>query len=245
MNAWLQNPGLSYIQAYVRFKDDLPPDVIFGTDQELLDGVDNPKYISGGDWMGFIGLQRTGALWVAAGTAETSSGKPSISRSWKIQTLNAPLKPETWYRIRTVVDFGQRTFTEFMISGDGLNQTVDLSTNMLDYPNYMPFDKRTMTYYVHAMRGRDMAKESGAPAVYFDDIEAGIISNGVDLPVIVSDLETQTSVGAQPIVLPVIRVSNYTQGLWYLERDESLIRIERQPFARSGNAVIACDATLF
>ena len=71
---FLQNPGLSYVQAYVSFARDFPNDVLINIDEEFLDGVNNPHYVSGGDWMAFIGIQRTGAVWVAAGTNSAMKG---------------------------------------------------------------------------------------------------------------------------------------------------------------------------
>jgi hypothetical protein len=74
----------SYIDAYVRFPPQTGDDVIFGIDQEFDDGVTRPAYIKGGDWMGLVGLQRSGSVWVAKGTADTMNGKPSKARTWEI-----------------------------------------------------------------------------------------------------------------------------------------------------------------
>jgi hypothetical protein len=59
-----------------------------------------------------------------------------------------------------------------------------------------------------------------------------------------NDFEQQTEVGPQPITTPTIRLGNYTPGRWYLERGESLFRIEESSFARSGRRVGVADANL-
>lgn len=88
---FLQKPGGSYVQAYARFRSDMPDDVIMALDQEFLEGVSNPLYVSGGDWMAFVGIQRSGAVWIAAGTAATMIGVPSKARNWQIMNLGTRL----------------------------------------------------------------------------------------------------------------------------------------------------------
>ena len=245
MEQFLRAPGPAYYQAYVRFGPDMPDDVIMAIDQEFFEGVDDPIRVKGGDWMAFVGVQRPGVLWVPAGTDANMAGTATETRDWKIQMLGAPLQPDAWYRLRVEADFGTRRFRSFTIEGPGLNKTVDLSEYRLDYPNYAPFDGRAMTYYVVAMRGRGMMKRKGTPVAYFDDVQAGVMGPGGNwVTVFTNSFETQTSVGRQPTTLPVIKLDGYTQGRWYLERDESLIRIESVPFARSGSRVAVADANL-
>ncbi|MDX1990726.1 MAG: hypothetical protein SFV17_28800, partial [Candidatus Obscuribacter sp.] len=55
---FLKRPTVSFVETYFRFMPDLPEDVIFGIDQEFIEGVQEPKFIKGGDWMSFVGLQR-------------------------------------------------------------------------------------------------------------------------------------------------------------------------------------------
>jgi hypothetical protein len=243
--SFLQRPGEGYVQAYLRFGPGLADDVIMVIDQELIEGVNNPLYVKGGDWMALVGVQRSGAVWMAAGTNEQLKGKPSSDRNWKIQDLKARLQPDAWYRVRVEADFGKRRFKSFTIEGPGINRTLDLSEYLLDYPNYAPFSARTMTYYVGAMRGRGMMKQEGTPIVYFDDVEGGITRpDGTRHRVFFSDFESRQAVGAQPVTAPVIDLRGYKQGHWYLERDESLFRIEQVPFARSGSSVGVADVNL-
>ncbi|MEW5882498.1 MAG: hypothetical protein AB1761_18915 [Pseudomonadota bacterium] len=185
ISQFLVQPGPSFVQAYVRFDSDLPDDVIFGIDQEFLDGVANPFHLKGGDWMSFIGVQRSGAVWVAGGTDKTMNGTPSKERTWKIFDLGQPLMPNTWYRLRTEADFGTRRFRRFTVEGPGLARSLDLSDLKLDYPNYMPFSDRAMSFYVCAMRGRSLINPNapfhGVPVVYFDDASGGpIAADGSD-----------------------------------------------------------------
>jgi len=242
---FLQKPGAGYVQAYVRFGSDMPDDVVMTLDQEFLDGVNNPLYVSGGDWMALVGVQRSGLLWVAAGTAATMQGTPSTARNWQITSLGTQLQPNVWYLLRTQADFGSRYFKSFTISGPGINATVDLSSFPLDYPNYMPFDTRLMTYYVGAMRSADMATQTGTPVAYFDGVSGGTFwPNGSDHQMFANGFETQSAVTAQPINSVPIKVSGYVQGQWYLERAGSLFTIQHVPFARSGSAVGVANASL-
>jgi hypothetical protein len=146
INHWLENPvNHSSVQAYVLFPPNTGNVVIFGIDQEFLDGTHNPLFIKGGDWMGLVGIQRTGIVWVARGTRNTMRGIPSKKRSWKIIPLGISLKPNTWYRMRTVIDFKSRRHVSFTINGPGIHRTLNLKAYTLDYPNYMPFDQRALT----------------------------------------------------------------------------------------------------
>ncbi len=242
---FLDQPGVGYVQAYFRFGPDFPDDVIVAIDQELLEGVDRPLHIKGGDWMAFVGVQRTGAVWVGAGSEQAYEGKASHDRDWKIYDLKSRLDADVWYRMRVEADFGTRRFKSFTIDGPGLSRTLDLSAHFLDYPNYMPFDSRSMTYLVAAMRGRGMMSNQGTPVVYFDDVEGGIInSQGKAQRVFFDNFEKQNDIMTQPLSWPVIKLQSYKQGKWYFERDESIFRIEHVPFARSGSAAGAADVNL-
>lgn len=246
---FLAKPGPSFVQAYVRFDSDLPDDVIFGIDQEFLDGVANPFHLEGGDWMSFIGIQRTGAVWVATGTDETMNGKPSKERTWKIFNLGQHLRPNSWYRLRVEADFGTRHFHQFTVEGPDLAKSLDLSGLTLDYPNSMPFSDRAMSYYVCAMRGRSLvdpnAPSLGRPIVYFDDVSGGpIAEDGRDMVAFENGFEDLYQIGKQPVTSPVIDLRRYVQGQWYLERDESLFSRKNVPFARSGKAVGVADASI-
>lgn len=245
---FLEKPGLSFVQAFVRFDSDLPEDIIFGIDQEFIEGVAQPVYLKGGDWMALIGVQRTGAVFVATGTGDTMKGKPSMDRAWKILDIGQKLQPNTWYRFRIEADFSTRHFRKFTVDGPGVSKTLDLTALKLDYPNFMPFSDRTMSYYAFAMRGRGLmkpgAKPEGKPLVYFDDVSGGpITKEGKDIVAFQNGFEEQGEIGKQPITLPVIDLKKYEQGQWYLERDESLFTTQRVRFARSGDFVGMADAS--
>ncbi len=242
---FLDQPGVGYVQTYFRFGPDFPDDVIIAIDQELLEGVDRPLHVPGGDWMAFVGVQRTGAVWVGAGSERTYEGKASRDRDWKIYDLKGRLDADVWYRMRVEADFGARRFKSFTIDGPGLSRSLDLSAHFLDYPNYMPFNSRSMTYLVAAMRGRGMMNRQGTPIVYFDDVEGGIIdSQGKSQRVFFDNFDKQSDIMAQPVNWPVIKLQSYQQGKWYFEREESIFRIEHVPFAHSGSAAGAADVNL-
>jgi hypothetical protein len=243
--SFLQKPGAGYVQTFVRFGADMPDDVIMTLDQEFIDGVSSPFYVSGGDWMALVGVQRSGLLWVAAGTDATMHGIPSTARNWQIKSLGTRLQPNVGYLLRIVADFGSRHFNRFTISGPGINKTVDLSNYTLDYPNYMPFNSRMMTYYVGAMRSASMATQTGTPVAYFDDVSGGTFwPNGSDHQLFVSGFETQSAVTAQPLTPVPMKVSSYIQGQWYLERAESLFTIQKVSFGHSGPSVGVANARL-
>jgi hypothetical protein len=243
--AFLSRPGIGYVQAYLRFGPNLADDVIMFVDQEILEGLAVPRWVKGGDWMAFVGVQRSGAVWVAGGTDKTMQGNPSGSRNWSIHNLGQRLQPDVWYRVRIIADFDQRRFVSFTIEGSDLKQTLDLSKIRLDYPNYMPFDRAGMIYIVGAMRGRDMMRVRGTPLIYFDDIEGGAVDSDGKLKRLFFDgFESQTSIGEQPVTAAPIKLDDYRFSHWYLERKESLFRIKQAPFARSGNNVGIANVTL-
>jgi hypothetical protein len=243
--AFLKNPSVGYVRAYLRFGPDLADDVIMFVDQEMLEGVAKPRWIKGGDWMGFVGVQRAGGVWIAGGTEATEKGKPSSERKWVIRDLKHRLKPGVWYRLTVIADFAKRRFVSFNIKGSGLDRTIDLSKVRLDYPNYMPFDRAGMIYIVGAMRGRSMMREEGTPIVYFDDVEGGVVdANGKLKRLFFNGFESQTTVGKQPLSGPPIQLDKYRFNHWYKERDKSLVYIEKAPFARSGKSVGVADVNL-
>jgi len=240
---FLQKPGGSYVQTYVSFAADFPNDVLITIDEEFLDGVNNPLYVSGGDWMAFIGVQRTGTIWVEAGTPSTMRGNPSATPNWQIINLGAQLQPNVWYLLRTVADFSTRRFKSFTINGPGINTTIDLSGYFLDYPNYFPCDKRAMTYLVGDSRSASTASGTGAPTAYFTNVSGGTFwPDGTDHPLFSSNFQSQSTVGPQPQSGPPILIENYVQGQWYLERPESLFTI--LPTGNSSVAIGAANASL-
>lgn len=195
--------------------------------------------------MAFVGVQRTGAVWMEAGTAGTMLGAASSIPNWQFFNLGAQLQPNNWYLLRVVADYSTRYFKSFTVVGPGINKTIDLSHYFLAYPNYLPVDNRAMTYYVGNARSANTATGSGAPLVYIDDVSGGTFwPNGTDHPLFSNGFESQSVVGPQPISGPPIPIGNYVQGQWYLERSESLFTIQQQPFARSGSYVGVANASL-
>lgn len=242
---FIENPGVGYVEAYFRFGSDMPDDAIIFVDQELLEGIKNPRWVKGGDWMSFVGIQRSGAVWVGGGQTGDLKYKPSKDRNWVIKDLKQRLEHDVWYKMRIVTNFAQLEFLSVTIVGGQINQTFDLSGIPLDYPNYMPFDRASMIYIPGIMRGRSMMQREGKPVVYFDDLEGGILlPDGKQITLIFEDFEDQTDVHVQPVTWPIISLDNYQTERWYYERDESIFRIEQSPFARSGNRVAVADANL-
>ena len=242
VQAFLQAPGSGWVEAWFSFPDTLAEDVWFGIDQELIEGVDQPRTFAGADWMGLIAVNRSGQLGTPVGSAQSHAGAPDDALDWVIQDLGVTLQPDTWYRLRGEVDFGTRTFTRMELEGPGVNASADLTGLLLSYPNYIPFDDPFMTYYVFSLRAAEFAGP-GTTVVYFDDVEGGIETASGPVTVFTDGFENQSVFEDIPVALPVIPLANVTEFLWYKEREEALIRTTNTR-QRSGNFSMICDATL-
>lgn len=255
---WLNEPKYYFTEAFVRFDEKLDESTLFGIDQELLEGVEKPIHIKGGDWMGLIGLQRSGKLWVAVGNDRTMSGEPSKDRTWEHLYCDKPLKPNSWYRLYSIVDYSNRHFVSFTIQGENINQTFDLKKYKLDYPNMLGFDKRAMTNFVWAIGSSTLgAKKNSYAKVYFDDVRGGVISpiaeGGWSETVVFSDgfehrdterFEDQPWTYMDIVRTLTIPLVKYRDGYWYLERGQALAKSKKVAFARSGDHVVMIDATI-
>lgn len=239
---FLATPGRGYVEAWFNFPDDLAPDVWFGIDQELVEGVDQPLRFAGADWMGLIALNRKGELGTPVGSPASHAGTPDDAGTWVTQDLGVTLQPDVWYKLRGIVDFASLTFVEMQLTGPSVDIVVDLSANLLSYPNYIPIDKPSMTYYVFSLRAKEF-KQPGSTIVYFDDVEGGIDVGGVLTPVFGDGFEQQASIVDIPITLPVSPLGDITEFLWYKEGEEALISLTNAR-QRSGNFSLACDASL-
>lgn len=244
IETFLKKPGVSVIEAWAQFPPEMGEDVFFGIDQEFIDGVDDPHHVKGGDWMAAIAVLRSGSVWVATGNQEKLAGKPSDEKKWEIFQLGQALKPNTWYRLKSEVDFGTRRYLRFTIEGPGLKKTLDLSPYPVDNPNLIPMNRRAMTYFVFAMRSRQMMK-AGEGRVFFDDVSGSVMDSHGSLQTVFRDgFEETITFGDQPLTLPVIDLGNYSQGKWYKERQEALLSVLQAPFARTGRMVGVCDTNL-
>ncbi len=239
---FLAAPQTAYVQAYFRFPADLAPDVWFGIDQELFEGVNQPRVFEGADWMGFFALNRGGELGTPVGSAASHAGEPDDAADWAIQDLGISLSPDTWYLIRGEADFASRMFTSVRVSGPGVDVTVDLTPNLLSYPNYLPFDEPSLTFYVFSLRTKE-AKQPGSTVVYFDDVEAGIQTPTGFQAVFSDGFEQQSDIGDVPITLPIIPMADITEFLWYKEQEGALVGTSNL-VQRSGNFSVAADASL-
>jgi hypothetical protein len=239
---FLQQPGVAYMQAHIMFGEGMPDDVVMNIDQEFLEGVSNPLYVSGGDWMSYVGVQRSGALWVAAGTDSTMTGLPQAP-NWQVFDLGYRLQPNTWYLLRVVSDLRTRHLERFTIRGAGFSKTIDLSTFYLPYPNWIDIDGRSIICIVGAARGNSMT--GGTPVAYFDDVELGMSSSdNIFSPLFSDGFDNQTTIGLQPVFTLPVQLSGYQQGKWYRERPGASVSIQASPIALSPPSVAVADATL-
>ncbi len=239
---FLAQPGTGYVEAWFSFPDTLAEDVWFGIDQELIEGVDQPRSFPGADWMGLIAVNRNGQIGTPVGSAASHAGEPDDAQEWVIQDLGVSLAPDTWYRLRGEVDFGSLTFSRASLSGPGVDAEVDLTGLLLSYPNYIPFDKPFMSDYVFSLRAAEFA-QPGSTVVYFDDLQAEIETLSGPVVVFSDGFETQTQFEDIPVSLPVSPLDEVTEFRWYKEREEALIGSTNNR-QRSGNFSLACDATL-
>jgi hypothetical protein len=241
MQNWLEKPSQSYIQAYFLFPETFASDIIFGIDQEFIEGVTDPIHFPGADWMALVGLTRDGILNIPIGTSESLNGTPSDASVWEQIDLGITLQPNTWYFIKETANFHTRTFESFTLKGPQINITIDLSEYYVDYPNYIPIDNRSMTYYVYAVR-TIYNMQNGSTIIYFDDVEAGIETLSGFQIVLNNSFEHQQAIPDIPVTLPVTPLSDIQEGYWYKENDLALLDVTRE-ISRSGEFSCACDVT--
>ena len=239
---WLEEPKKSFVQAYFMFPADFASDIIFGIDQEFIEGVDDPIRFPGADWMALVGLTRTGMLNIPVGTDESLNGTPSDASVWEIIDLDIKLQPNTWYLMRETADFQSRRFESFTLTGPNVNITIDLSQYYVDYPNYIPIDNRSLTYYVYAIRMSPYV-QPGSTSIYFDNVTAGIqTSDGYEI-ILSEGFELQKDIPDLPITLPVTPLSDIQESYWYKENEDAKVQIVKD-FVHSGEWACLCNATL-
>jgi hypothetical protein len=239
---WLQEPKKSFVQAYFMFPTDFASDIIFGIDQEFIEGVNDPIHFPGADWMALVGLTRTGILNIPVGTSKALNGTPSDASVWKYIDLGVELKPNTWYLMRETADFHSRRFETFTLVGPDMNITVDLRDYYVDYPNYIPIDNRSLTYYVFAIRMSPYV-QPGSTSIYFDDIKAGIETISGYEVILTNGFELQSEIPNLPITLPVSPLADMLEFYWYRENDNAKVQIV-DDYTRSGDYSCKCNATL-
>ena len=239
---WLEEPKKSFVQAYFMFPADFASDIIFGIDQEFIEGVDDPIRFPGADWMALVGLTRTGMLNIPVGTDESLNGTPSDASVWEIIDLDIKLQPNTWYLMRETADFQSRRFESFTLTGPNVNITIDLSQYYVDYPNYIPIDNRSLTYYVYAIRMSPYV-QPGSTSIYFDDVTAGIETNEGYEIILFEGFELQKDIPDLPITLPVTPLSDIQESYWYKENEDAMVQITGNT-VRSGEYSCLCNATL-
>lgn len=239
---WLEEPKKSFVQAYFMFPTDFAEDIIFGIDQEFIEGVDDPIHFPGADWMALVGLTRTGMLNIPIGTEDSLNGTPSDASVWKNIDLGIELQSNTWYLMRETADFQSRRFESFTLRGPDINITIDLSEYYVDYPNYIPIDNRSLTYYVYAIRISPYV-QPGSTSIYFDDMTAGIeISDGYEI-ILSEGFELQSEIPDLPITLPVTSLSDFQELYWYKENEDAKVQIVKDT-VHSGECACLCNATL-
>ncbi len=241
---FFMQPNEAYVSGYFYFEEDLADDIIFGLDIEWLEGVDNPLHFKGADWMSFAGITRKGILWFPIGSPEIFQGIPNPDQNWEIRDLGFNLSSNNWYKMTIKCDFDKREFLSVKIEGNGINITEDISGFLLEYPNFAPFDKPSLTFYTFAIRSKEFApNNNGGTKVYFDDIEGGIRVGNSFETVFSNGFENQNEILAIPVTLPTIALDNVNENFWYFENDIAKIKIN-STYSNNGTKSIECDATL-
>lgn len=241
---FFKNPNRGYVSGYFYFEEDLANDIIFGLDMEWLEGVDDPVNFEGGDWMSLAGFTREGILWFPIGSPENLEGEPTDTEIWESRDLGELLKPETWYKMTITSDFGAREFQSVELQGGGLDTLIDLSGFPLEYPNFVPFDNPSLTFYMFALRSKEFApKNHGGFSVFFDDIKGGIWINGNWEVVFSNGFESQNQILDIPFTLPVSPRAIVQENFWYFENEHAKINIT-DINSRSGTKSMECHADL-
>ncbi len=235
---WMGAPGVSRMESQVRFSPDLPSDVVFGIDQEFLEGGLEPLRFVGADWMAMAGVTRDGILSVRVGTEEEINGTPAVDSIWESFDLGVSLVPDTWYLLQLEVDFGTLEYISFTISGPGVNIVTDLSGLYVSFTEFLPSDVPALMMFVWAARSpMGPVHTEGLPVIRFDDVRAGFDVNNTTHWELDSSFEQQNEIGNQPDSVNGFEISNYAEGQWYLERIGAAAWVEQTAVAFSGTAV--------
>lgn len=242
---FFETPSKAYVSGYFYFEDDLADDIIFGLDIEFLEGLENPIRFEGADWMSLAGFNRKGQLWFPVGLPENLEGTPTTTDEWIIKDFGVMLSPNTWYKMTIMCDFDALEFVSVRLQGNGLDKEISLDGYPLEYPNYAPFNKASLTAYTFALRGTEFAP-TNAPGymVYFDDIEMGIQTpEGTFETIFSNGFEQQRDVGEIPILDNPIPLETIPEDVWYLENENAKLRIT-EAYSRTGTYSLQCAADL-
>ena len=242
---FLEAPSLAYVSGYFYFEEDLAEDIIFGLDIEFLEGLENPLRFEGADWMALAGFDRTGRLWFPIGYPQNLEGTPTDTDNWIVQDFGVELQANNWYKMTITCDYDALEFVSVRLEGENVDKTLSIQGNPLEYPNYAPFDRASLTAYTFALRGREFAPNNqGGFDVYFDDIEMGIqTASGNFESIFNSGFEAQATVNEIPINSIPIALQDLNENLWYLENEEAKLLVTDK-VARSGRYSLECKADL-
>jgi len=241
---FFQNPTKAYISGYFYFEPDLAEDIIFGFDIEWSEGEDNPLHFKGADWMSLAGFTRNGVLRFPIGSPVNLNGTPTNTTNWLERKTGVTLKPNQWYKMTITADFQLREFSSVKLEGNGIEVEENLEGIQLEYPNYIPLDKPSLTFYCLALRAKDFSPNNqGGTKIYFDDIEGGILFDSKYKIVFSDGFENQNSIQSIPFTLPISPLDNIKENYWYFENDNAKIKIS-QNIKRNGIHSLECDASL-
>lgn len=244
LDAFFLDPGEASVSGYFYFEDDLAEDVIFGLDIEWFEGVTAPINFDGADWMALAGFDRRGILWFPIGSPENRDGIPTNTDLWEIRDIGTALQANTWYKMTITANFGLREFVSVTLEGGGIDFSINIEGFPLEYPNYIPFDGPSLTFYTFALRSTEFSPDNaGGTVVYFDDIEGRISTPGGEVLIFEDGFEQQDRIETIPVALPISPLSDVEENFWYFENDNAKVSITDR-IVRSGSQAMACDADL-
>ena len=244
LDSFFGNPTEASVSGYFYFEESLADDVIFGLDIEWLEGMNSPINFEGADWMALAGFNRKGILWFPIGSPENRDGVPTDTDLWEIRDIGTELSPNTWYRLTIRANFESREFVSVQLTGGDIDFEIDISGFPLEYPNFIPFDEPSLTFYTFALRSREFSPDnSGDTRVYFDDLEGRISTASGDVMIFENGFEGQNTIGQIPVSLPISPMSEVQEDFWYFENEDAKIALTSR-IKRSGEQAMECDASL-
>ena len=244
VKAWLQGPGKAYFECHFMMPKDMAEDVVVGMDIEYGEGGgQTPEFFADSQWATILGVTRKGLLLFNYGSEASLNGAPDAGDHTGID-LKTEILPETWYRLRTEVDFKYRRYISAEIQGPNLDTIIDLKAHRIEYTLQIPFDQRNLTFYVLALRNQELTKDNtGKTYAYFDSVEGGIWLNGQWQTVFLDGFVGQTSFPDVPVSEPMVKVNDFTQGYWYRENEGAIVEISTE-MVLEGQQSAKCNARL-
>ena len=214
---WLGAPGKAYFECHFMMPLNMAEDVIVGMDIEYGEGNGQPpEFFENAQWASILGVTREGLILFNYGTQASLNGTPTDAANWTGIDLGTELLSETWYRLRTEVDYQERKYVSVTLEGANIDTVISLQDHRIEFTVSIPFDQRNLTFYVLALRNQDLAAgKEGNTYAYFDKVEGGIWLNQKWETVFQDGFENQSEFPDVPATLPTVKTADFQEGFWY------------------------------